>query len=292
MSQSRKKLKSRSRQGSYGPSDNKKNNIDNKAVLSKIDNLRTNVKAEQKTIKVDNTQRNRFIAFVVIVVVGMSSLFVLGQIGTAPPPPAYTGTPTDLVNTVGGFQKDLKGTFIQSDGKITFFYAGGEFCPYCAMERWAIVMALEQFGTFSPLTHIVTPSNEGSIGTYTFVGSSYSSSKIDFQPVELVDTQHNTLQTPSTAQQNLINRYDPTGSIPLLVISGIYVKVTSGLSLNFNDFKSHTWDQINYAVTNQINPIYSEVTTESNNLVQVINLALNNLNTTTTTTPTSNTTTG
>ena len=30
-------------------------------------------------------------------------------------------------------------------------YEGGEFCPYCAAQRWSIIVALSRFGTFSDL---------------------------------------------------------------------------------------------------------------------------------------------
>jgi hypothetical protein len=30
-------------------------------------------------------------------------------------------------------------------------YIGAEYCPYCAAERWPLVMALSKFGTFSNL---------------------------------------------------------------------------------------------------------------------------------------------
>src|SRR6185437_10353713 len=36
-------------------------------------------------------------------------------------------------------------------GKPEFLYMGAEYCPYCAAERWAEVVALSRFGTFSHL---------------------------------------------------------------------------------------------------------------------------------------------
>ncbi len=40
------------------------------------------------------------------------------------------------------------------------FYAGGEYCPYCAAERWSMVMALSRFGTFSNLTLMQSSSTD------------------------------------------------------------------------------------------------------------------------------------
>ena len=37
------------------------------------------------------------------------------------------------------------------DGKPEIFYEGAEPCPYCAAERWAFIIALARFGTWSGL---------------------------------------------------------------------------------------------------------------------------------------------
>src|SRR5260370_29484940 len=34
-------------------------------------------------------------------------------------------------------------------GKPEFLYIGAEYCPFCAAQRWAMVVALSRFGTFS-----------------------------------------------------------------------------------------------------------------------------------------------
>ncbi|MGD0320862.1 MAG: DUF929 family protein [Acidimicrobiales bacterium] len=72
------------------------------------------------------------------------------------------------------------------DGKPGAVYIGAEFCPYCAAERWAIVMAFSKFGTFSGLKE--TSSSRWdyapSTATFSFYGASYSSSLLTFEPVE------------------------------------------------------------------------------------------------------------
>ena len=37
------------------------------------------------------------------------------------------------------------------DGRPGVVYVGSEFCPYCAADRWALVVALSRFGTFAHL---------------------------------------------------------------------------------------------------------------------------------------------
>lgn len=94
----------------------------------------------------------------------------------------------------------------------------GEFCPYCAMERWALVMALDQFGNFTNLTPIT--SAEDHVPTYTFYGSSYTSSKIDFEPAEIsnnVSPNSGSFQSMNALQNQLFNKYSPRVRFPLCV---------------------------------------------------------------------------
>jgi hypothetical protein len=37
------------------------------------------------------------------------------------------------------------------DGKPRVLDVGAEYCPYCATEKWALVVALSRFGTFTGL---------------------------------------------------------------------------------------------------------------------------------------------
>ncbi|HSR26568.1 MAG TPA: DUF929 family protein, partial [Candidatus Eisenbacteria bacterium] len=34
-------------------------------------------------------------------------------------------------------------------GRPEVLYVGAEYCPYCAAERWPLIVALSRFGTFS-----------------------------------------------------------------------------------------------------------------------------------------------
>ena len=76
-----------------------------------------------------------------------------------------------------------------ASGKPVFLYVGGEFCPFCAAERWSMVVTLDRFGTFSNL-HIISSSSTDEFAntpTFTFYKSTYTSPYLDFQPVELYD---------------------------------------------------------------------------------------------------------
>ena len=47
----------------------------------------------------------------------------------------------------------ITGAPLTSGGKPEMLYIGAEYCPYCAAERWAMIVALSRFGTFSGLRH-------------------------------------------------------------------------------------------------------------------------------------------
>ena len=112
-------------------------------------------------------------------------------------------------------------------GKPEFFYVGGEFCPYCAAQRWAIVVALSRFGTFSPL--LQTHSSEQNLATFTFRKSTYTSQYIDFVAKEIQDNQGNQLDTLSSDQQHIFNTYNAppymqsAGAIPFIDVANKYI---------------------------------------------------------------------
>ena len=66
-------------------------------------------------------------------------------------------------------------------------YEGAEYCPFCAAERWAMVMALSKFGTFwgLKLTNSSVSDFAPDTATFSFYGSTYTSKYLAFKPVEL-----------------------------------------------------------------------------------------------------------
>jgi hypothetical protein len=95
-------------------------------------------------------------------------------------------------------------------GKPEFLYYGAEFCPYCAGQRWGVVVALSRFGTFTKLPEITSSGSDvyPNTATFSFYQSSYSSNYIDFVPLEVEDGQGQPLQKPTPDQQKLIDTYN------------------------------------------------------------------------------------
>ena len=101
-------------------------------------------------------------------------------------PPATSAMQSQVVN--------YSGTQFISNGKPVFVYVGAEFCPYCAVERWSLIMALERFGNFTNLHYTTSADDEGDYATFTFVGSTYTSNYIAFRGYEDEDRSQAPLQ--------------------------------------------------------------------------------------------------
>jgi hypothetical protein len=167
-----------------------------------------------------------------------------GTTALSPQVVAALSVPAATLDAVGSPSADVlpdkigNGTALKAaDGKPLITYIGAEYCPYCAAERWALAVALSRFGTFSNLsgTHSSVSDVFPDTQTLSFYGSSYSSPYIDFQPVEETTNQpaaagYHALQTPTAAQNALVAKYDPQGSIPFLDIANRYLVTGSSFS--------------------------------------------------------------
>jgi hypothetical protein len=184
-----------------------------------------------------------------------------------------TGGVQNPLNTVKGPPPLLKGP----SGKPEFFYAGADYCPFCAAERWSIIVALSRFGTFGHLDQI--QSAENSISTFTFYRGTYSSSYIDFVPIELhsndVDSSGNyvVLQTPTADQQKILATYDAApytkGGIPFVSIANQYVFSGSSYDpqvLFDSSSQSLSWQNIARALSDASSPVAQNILGTANYL--------------------------
>lgn len=138
-----------------------------------------------------------------------------------------------------------------SQEKPEVLFVGSEYCPFCAAERWPLVLALSRFGTFGLLNDMESSTNSVFPGlqSFSFFDASYTSPYVTFTGIELysdvaadngVFTKISTL-TPG--QQALVARYqsssqtgtgsgDPpgAGTYPFVDIDNVMVSTTSGFS--------------------------------------------------------------
>jgi hypothetical protein len=156
--------------------------------------------------------------------------------------PASTLARIGAGSSLPGAIKSVTGPPLTSGGKPEMLYIGAEFCPYCAAERWAMAVALNRFGTFSPLRGIHSSSTDyyPNTPTLTFYRSTYTSKYLVFTPVENEDVNHAPLQKTTPAQQALWTRYG-SNSYPFINFGNRYI---AGTTYDPQVLQGLTWSQV------------------------------------------------
>jgi hypothetical protein len=179
------------------------------------------------------------VAFIAVVIAGF--LVIRWYTTPQPPPPLSFDTTQQLVSSITSLPaaeldavgqgsatnriKPVSGPLLTgTSGKPEVFYLGAEYCPYCAAERWSLIIALSRFGTFSGLQTTSSSSTDiyPNTPTFTLRSATYTSQYIDFRSVETSDRNQNPLQSPTAAEQQLVSKYDTTNSIPFVDFGNRY----------------------------------------------------------------------
>lgn len=189
---------------------------------------------------------------------------VLDQVGKGK---GVTGTPKPLSNEPA----------LTADNKPLVLYIGAEYCPYCAAERWSVVVALSRFGTFSNLgfSHSASDDVFPNTATLSFHGSSYKSDYLTFQGLETQtnvkqDGQYTKLDPLTPAQEQVLRKYDSApyvdsnGAIPFLDMGNKFVM--SGAGFGPEVLKGLTADQIADALSNPQTDLAQAVLGDANSL--------------------------
>jgi hypothetical protein len=162
-----------------------------------------------------------------------------------------TTVPAEVLDKIGTGKVDQLPKVITgqpqlaSNGKPLIFYYGAEYCPFCAAERWPMVVALSRFGTFTGLkvTHSAADDTYPNTPTLSFHGSTYTSDYLAFQGVETTTNVrqgngYQPLDQPTAEQQALVAKYDAApyvngdsaGSIPFIDFANKAVQAGSSYS--------------------------------------------------------------
>jgi thiol-disulfide isomerase/thioredoxin len=244
-----------------------------KASRTKVESTRREKIAAQRAKERRAEQRRRIllVSGSVVVVLAIVLTFVIIKLNSKPPSSSsassvsngptgsaltslineVTSVPASTLNAVGtgggaitNLPIKISGSTLTANGKPEMLYMGAEYCPYCAAERWAMIVALSRFGTFTGLATVHSASVNGSgsaepypnTPTFTFAHATYSSPYLTFTPVELNTNipdpstgGYTTLDTPTSAQSALMSKWDnqpyisssePAGSIPFIYFGG------------------------------------------------------------------------
>lgn len=206
----------------------------------------------------------------------LARVFLVGRGGEAerqPAPPsvvqALGAIPADVTSQIG--RGTAQGSPIAVNGPpLTgprglpeVLYVGAEYCPYCAAERWALVVALSRFGTFQNLQLARSAADDvyPSTPTFSFYGATYQSPYLEFRAVELqssarVGSTYQTLQTPTPDEEKIVSQYDgppyvpasQAGAIPFIDVANRYVVTGANVSPEVLDHRS--WESIAASLSN------------------------------------------
>ncbi|HTJ69288.1 MAG TPA: DUF929 family protein [Actinospica sp.] len=182
-----------------------------------------------------------------------------------------TGVPASVFASIGtgGTTAQAEpvpgGTALTIGGKPEVLYLGAEYCPYCAAQRWPLVLALSRFGTFTGLGLTESSSSDvyANTNTFTFLNATYTSPYLAFHPVEISDRAGNPLQTPTAAEQQLLET-DGQGGIPFIDLGGTTMLRSSGYSPQV--LGGMTWTQIATALTDTSSPAAQAIVGTANRI--------------------------
>jgi hypothetical protein len=216
----------------------------------------------------------------VVVVIGFA---LAATLASAPKPaqkavPAPTAVvaqvasvPADIFARVGAgtaaaAPKPISAPALAVGATPEILYIGAEYCPYCATERWPMVIALSRFGTFSNLrlTHSSSTDVFPNTATFSFHGASYRSNWIAFTGVELETNQpqdggYAPLDNLTAVQQKLFDTYDTapyarsSGGIPFIDFGGKFL--VSGVTYDPSVLQNKTAQEIAAALSDPTSPI-------------------------------------
>ena len=291
-----------------------------KASRTKVESTRREKIAAQRAAERRAEQRRRILlaSGSVVVVLAIVLVFVIVKLNGGKPSASsaqglsngptgsalsavvdkVTSVPASALNTVGngggavtGKPSTISGSALTKNGKPEMLYIGAEYCPYCAAERWAMIVALSRFGTFNGLATIRSAAADGAgdpepypdTATWTFAKATYSSPYLDFSPVEIQTNipdpstgTYTTLQTPTSAQQALVTKYDGSGgSIPFIDFGNKYV--ISGVSYDPGVLAGLSWATIATDLSNPNSAVAKAVDGTANYITAAICKMTNNL---------------
>jgi len=164
----------------------------------------------------------------------------------------------------------ISGPALISENKPLIVYLGAEYCPYCAAERWSLIVALSKFGNFTNLSYMESsPTDEyANTPTFSFYGANYTSPYITFQHVEIQDRFSTPLQTPTPDQYALAKTYNPQGGIPFVDIANQYM--VSGSQYQPSLLSGMNWQQISSQLDNPNSNVAQGIDGAANTLISKI----------------------
>ncbi|MGC2296678.1 MAG: DUF929 family protein [Candidatus Dormiibacterota bacterium] len=225
------------------------------------------------------------VAFVIVVIVVATLPGALNQDVAVTPAPAslmrsITSVPSstlkavkagDISNSPLNIPASYKPVALSSNGLPEIAFVGAEYCPYCALQRWSLIIGLSPFGTWSNL-HLVRSSvydSPPNLPTFTFAyGAKFTSKYVAFSSRELQSnvsinkngSPYKSLQTVSGPVATAFSTIDSSQGYPFLDYAGKYVQLGSeALSTDVAAMSGLSWNQVAQQLRNPKSVVAKEV---------------------------------
>src|SRR5665213_135361 len=180
--------------------------------------------------------------------------------------PSNVAVPTKITPSV---------STVATNGVVS--YVGAEYCPYCAIQRWALLVALSKFGSFTNLDNQVLSSSTDvypGLASWSFIGAKYTSAYFTFDPIEVTSSTPNTgggyqpLVKMSAAQQRAFSKYNPQAELPFLDMGNHYI--TLGASASPSVLEGLTLGDIGGDLSKATSPVAQAIDGTANYLIAAL----------------------
>jgi len=267
--------------------------------MSKVERIRSRtarerIAAQQAAARRRETRRRTLIAGgSTVVVLALVIGLVVAKLSQSPAKTAGAATlpavarqvttvPAATFDSVGaGTATGLKATtgqpLLMKNGKPEVLYMGGQYCPFCAAERWAVATALSRFGTLSGLHFIHSSPTDYAASTPTldFATARFASRYVSFTGVEWYGEKsdpstpfgHVYFQHPTAREKALFSRYGG-GSFPFVDIGNQYLVPQAQYAPTA--LTGLTWAQVAADLHNPASPVAKDIDGAANMITAAI----------------------
>lgn len=171
----------------------------------------------------------------------------------------------------GKAPSSISGTILTNGSKPEILYVGGEYCPYCAVTRWSLIIALSKFGNFTGLKYMLSSGTDvnANTPTFTFANATYTSRYVSFVAVEHWDRAENIFQPFTSQEQSIYTQYD-SGGIPFVDFANQYLINGAPGGLGSIDLMNKNWTQVATLLNQPSSAAAQAIVGEANYIISTI----------------------
>ncbi len=172
--------------------------------------------------------------------------------------------------------RPIAGPRLSKRRKVGVLYVGADFCPFCASDRWALVLTLIRFGELHGLEYMASSVKDAfpNTVTFTFSNVTYSSNYVKFEAVEVANRAGKSLGRLSKIQDTIFAKFDAppyqssADSIPFVYIGGRYL-LTKPIALP-GGLTGMSWKEVVTALADPKSELFQNIMPQVNAMTAAI----------------------